>query len=205
MIATEPLTLDTERLLAPPAGRPVLVTVPAMRFLAIDGGGDPNTGRSYQDALEALFSVSYTLRFALRRSRGLDYRVSPLETLWWVEEGELLAAPKSLWRWTAMIRQHDSVTAAEVADAARAAGERRPLLALDRLRLVTLEEGECAQVMHVGPYSAEGPTIAGLHRFIEESGRVRSGRHHEIYLGDPRRCAPERLRTIVRQPVAPPA
>jgi hypothetical protein len=200
-VLTQLPTPDLKALYSPPIGRPVMVEVPALAFLAIDGAGDPNTTPAYQQALEALFSVSYTLKFAVKKSRGLDFHVSPLESLWWAEGQDLLAAPKSSWQWTAMVRQPDEVTAADVAAAIEAAAKKRPLPALPRLRFLRFDEGECAQVMHVGPYSAEGPTIERLHVFIAASGCGLRGKHHEIYLGDPRRAAPEKLKTIVRQPV----
>jgi hypothetical protein len=192
---------DLKALYNPPAGKPVLVEVPEMAFLMVDGAGDPNTVDAYREALEALFSVSYTIKFAVKKSRGFDFHVSPLESLWWSDGGDLLETDKSAWKWTAMMRQPDEVTAEEVAAAIEAAGRKKPLPALSRLRFARFGEGTSAQVMHIGPYSAEGPTIEGLRAFIAASGHEPAGRHHEIYLGDPRRAAPEKLRTIVRQPV----
>ena len=194
---------DLKSLYGPRAGRPELVDVPEMAFLVVDGQGDPNTGDEYRQALEALFSVSYTLKFGLKKSRGLDFRVAPLETLWWADGADLLAAPKAEWRWTALMRQPDEVTADDVAAAIATAGRKKPLPGLARVRFERFAEGESAQVMHVGPYSAEGPTIEGLRSFIAASGRKPRGKHHEIYLGDPRRAAPEKLKTVVRQPVEP--
>ena len=194
---------DLKALYGPRVGRPELVFVPEMPFLAVDGEGDPNRDPAYREALQALFSVSYTLKFALKKARGLDFHVAPLESLWWSEGGELLATPMAEWRWTALMRQPDEATGADVAAAISSAGAKKQLPGLSRLHLVRFEEGECAQVMHLGPYSSEGPTIESLRAFIEASGRRPRGRHHEIYLGDPRRSAPERLRTIIRQPVTP--
>ena len=204
-MATELATrVESRALYGPPVGRPVVVNVPEMAFLMIDGEGDPNTARQYQDALEALFSASYTLRFAVKKSCGFEYRVSPLEGLWWSDDpNDFQAGRKSNWRWTAMIRQPDEVTREEVDAAIAAAGVRKPLPALSWIRFGRFNEGECAQVMYMGPYSAEGPAIKRLHEFIAASGYRLAGKHHEIYLGDPRRAAPEKLRTVIRQPVAP--
>lgn len=197
----------------PSAGEPELVEVPELPFLAVDGQGDPNTSQEYRSALEVLYAVSYGLKFASKRGGGPDWRVRPLEGLWWVEgqaedgpppaDGGSLAwmNDRARWRWRAMICQPEHVTSTMVAEALAAAAAKRSLEAVDRLRLLRFHEGLSAQVMHVGPYAAETPTIERLHAFIAERGYVPTGRHHEIYLGDPRRAAPERLRTIIRQPV----
>lgn len=186
------------------ARKPALVDVPELSFLMIDGHGDPNTSPEYREAVEALFSVSYTLKFTLKRAPGgIDYGVMPLEGLWWSDdESDFATANKARWDWSAMIMQPDAVTGELVAAAIETATTRRPLAAAAKLRLEHFHEGLSAQVMYVGPYAEEGPTIAGLHEFIAEQGLPLSGKHHEIYLGDPRRLAPEKLRTIIRQPVA---
>ena len=197
-LATKP---DVKILYGPPVGLPVLVDVPEMAFLMVDGEGDPNTSKDYQEALQALFSVSYTLRFAVKKSRGFEYRVSPLEGLWWSDDPtDFLAGRKTNWKWTAMIRQPDEVTD-RLLDEVRAAAAAKDGAGLGRVRLGTFTEGRCAQVLHLGPYSSEGPTVAALHAFIRAQGLAPTGKHHELYLGDPRRSAPERLRTILRQPV----
>ena len=173
-----------------------------MPFLMIDGSGDPNTSQDFQDAIQALYSVSYTLKFALKKSGGPQFRVMPLEALWWTDaDGRLDVDSKSAWSWTAMIRQPDFATEEMIDDAKRQAVTKRSLPALARLRFERFEEGLSAQVMHVGPYAEERPTIERLHAFIAEQACEPSGKHHEIYLGDPRRSAPEKLRTIIRQPV----
>ncbi len=182
---------------------PAVVDVPELQFLMIDGKGDPNTAAEWAEAMEALFSVSYTLKFMLKLGdTALDYHVMPLEALWWDEQGfDPTRTDRDSWHWTAMIVQPDEVTDELFADALAQAAERKPLAAADRLRLERFEEGPCVQVLHVGPYSAEQPTIERLHKLAAEEGRPLRGKHHEIYLGDPRRAAPERLKTIVRQPV----
>jgi hypothetical protein len=182
---------------------PAFVDAPELPFLMVDGHGDPNTAPAYAEAVQALYSVAYTVRFALKRGPlALDAPVMPLEGLWWTADMATFSTEdKSAWDWTMMIVVPEQVTAVLVADARAEAARKRPLPAVDRVRLERFAEGRCAQVLHVGPYSTEGPTVAGLHAFIAEHGYAPSGKHHEIYLGDPRRSAPEKLRTIVRQPV----
>jgi hypothetical protein len=182
---------------------PALVDVPEFPFLMIDGHGDPNVSSEYRQAIEALYSLSYALKFALKRGpRQLDYRVMPLEGLWWVADmSEFSVERKSDWNWTMMIRQPQEVDAGLLTDAVSKAAAKKPLPAASRIRLERFREGAAAQIMHVGPYAAEAPTIERLHAFIAEQGYERVGKHHEVYLGDPRRSAPERLRTVIRQPV----
>lgn len=180
---------------------PALVDVPELTFVVVDGHGDPNTSPAYAEALQALYRLSYGLKSALRRELGIESRVGPAEGLWSVPDAAAWsAAPKSAWAWTMMIRQHDAVTL-ELFERVRAEALRKGPGSVSDARLERLCEGRCAQVLHVGPYAAEEPTIAALHAFIREAGLCLRGTHHEIYLGDPRRTAPERLRTIVRQPV----
>jgi hypothetical protein len=186
---------------------PEFVEVPELSFLMIDGHGDPNTSERYQQAVQALYAVSYTLKFALKKQRGLDYRVAPLEGLWWAEDMTAFSVQRKRdWDWTMMIRQPAEVTPQLVEQTARQVAEKKQLPVALELRLERFTEGSAAQVLHLGPYSAEGPTIAALHAFIREQGRRFDDpglKHHEIYLGDPRRSAPERLKTIIRQPVSP--
>jgi hypothetical protein len=173
-----------------------------MRFLVVNGAGDPNTSQDFQEAIQALYSVSYTLKFALKKSGGPQIRVMPLETLWWNDaSGRLDLGSKADWSWTAMLRQPDFATEAMIDDAKRQASAKRSLPALSNMRFEPFREGLSAQVMHVGPYAEEAPTIERLRAFIAEQGCQPVGKHHEIYLGDPRRSAPDRLKTIVRQPV----
>ncbi len=195
-----------------PPTTPVLVEVPPLTFLVVDGRGAPEGG-GFQEAMQALYSAAYTLKFSVKgRDPSLDWKVMPLEALWWVEGVEYLGlqavdeSRKEDWEWRAMIVQPDYVTA-EMLDGARDELVRKkktgPRLA--DVRLERIDEGRCAQVMHVGPYAAERPTIEALHAFIDGQGMRISGHHHEIYLGDPRRTAPERLRTVIRYAVGPAA
>lgn len=183
---------------------PELVYVPELPFLAIDGLGDPNGSAEYMAAIQALYSVSYTLKFALKRLGAPDVKVGPLEGLWWVDDmAHFNLADRAAWQWTAMIRQPEKLTAAMVEDACAEVAARKRLPSARHLRLERFVEGQCAQVMHIGPYASEEPTIGRLHAFIDEQGYEKRGKHHEIYLSDPRRTPEDRLRTIVRQPVSP--
>ncbi|KQQ05839.1 MULTISPECIES: GyrI-like domain-containing protein [unclassified Rathayibacter] len=190
-----------------PHGRFEIVDVAPARFLMIDGHGDPNTAAAYSDALATLYPVAYALKFLSRNDLDRDFTVMPLEALWWSEDMSAFTASrdKDRWSWTAMILTPDWLTDEHVAEAVAAAGRKGRAPALDRLRMDTLEEGLAVQILHLGPYDAEGPVLAAMHEtFIPANGLRMTGRHHEIYLGDPRRAAPERLRTILRQPVARP-
>lgn len=180
------------------------VDVPSMNFLMVDGEGDPNTAQSYREALEALYAVSYTVKFASKTGAGVDYVVMPLEGLWWAKDMAAFdpqTTDKDAWLWTAMLRQPDHVTGEMIQAAVEEAGGKKDLAALPKLRFEPYHEGLSVQIMHIGPYAAEGPTIARMHAFIEENGYRRSGKHHEIYLSDPRRAAPEKLKTVIRQPM----
>lgn len=181
----------------------VSVTVPPLRFLMMDGAGDPNTTPAYAEAVEALFSVSFTAKFMVKRGPlALDYKVMPLEGLWWADDPSAFTSnDRAKWKWTMMILQPDFVPA-EVIDAARAEVKRKKALpAVERLRLETFHEGPCAQILHVGPFTAEGPTIQRVHDYITARGAL-AGKHHEIYLSDIRRAEPARWKTIIRQPMA---
>lgn len=188
---------------APSARQAAIVDVPAINFIMVDGAGDPNTAQAYADAVGALYAVAYTAKFALKKKGGNpDFAVMPLEGLWWADDmDDFTAGRKDRWKWTAMIAMPDFVTAVDIEAAKQAAAAKKDLLAHDLVRLERFEEGPAAQILYFGAYADEGPTIAALHQFIENSGKTLRGRHHEIYLSDPRRTAPERLKTIIRQPV----
>ncbi len=185
-------------------GRFDVVDVPPFDFLMVDGHGDPNTAQRYTDAVTSLYPLAYKLKFLLREELGLDHVVMPLEALWWSDDmaSFTTARDKTRWSWTLMIAVPDAVTPEHLDAARRAAGRGRHGPLLDEVRLERLDEGLCVQTLHVGPYDAEGPVLAEMHeRVIPGQGLRMTGRHHEIYLGDARRTAPERLRTILRQPV----
>lgn len=184
-----------------------LVNVPEMNFLMIDGQGDPNTSKEYQDAMETLFPVSYKTKFISKKEKSQDYVVMPLEGLWWVDNMEdFTIEDKSGWKWTVMMRQPDFVTRSMINKAMDEVEKKKDPPALSKIRFESLNEGLCAQIMHIGPYSEEGSTVERLHNFIREKeydfDGIRPGeKHHEIYLSDLRRTKPERLRTIIRQPM----
>ena len=205
MSASAGTTIDLMRELGDvyrPKAEPSLIDVPPLRCLMIDGHGDPNGSEDYASAIGALYSLAYGGRFAVKRAGVTPAKVMPLETLWSAPEEGFAAADKSGWDWTAFIVIPESVTD-EILDEVRPAAIAKAGDAAEQVRVETLDEGRCAQVMHTGPWSEEAPTIEALHRFIAEQGMQPRGRHHEVYLGDPRRTAPERLRTIIRQPVEP--
>jgi hypothetical protein len=181
----------------------VEVDVPAMQFLMVDGQGDPNTSPAYAAAVEALFSLSYAIKFMLKKGpMALDYGVMPLEGLWWVEDmTQFDVSRKADWQWTMMIMQPDIVTPALMAQSMEGVLSRRSNPALASLRLERFEEGHCAQTLHVGPFANEGPTVELLHQYIAAHGQLR-GKHHEIYLSDIRKADPSRWKTILRQPMA---
>jgi len=192
--------VNVDKLFAPRAARPEIVDVPEFDFLMVDGSGDPNTTQEFQHAIQALFSLSYGIHFALKK-KGVDSRVRPLEALWWIEGGDFLNAKPSQWRWTAMMMQPEELTRALFEEVRSDTVKRKPSPSLAKVRLAKFTEGLSAQVMHIGPYSAEKPTIDRLRAFIVEQGHKPRGKHHEIYLGDPRRAAPEKLKTAIRQPI----
>jgi hypothetical protein len=196
------LKKDLKYLYAPSAKAVVEVDVPALRFLMIDGQGDPNTSPAYAEAVQALFSVSYAAKFMLKRgAQGIDYAVMPLQGLWWADDLSAFAAnDRARWRWTMMILQPDFVQATVLEAAMAHVRRKKSLDAIDRLRLETFTEGRCAQVLHVGPFTEEGPTIERVHAFIAERGML-AGKHHEIYLSDVRHADPAKWRTIIRQPM----
>ena len=185
-----------------PPKRYELVEVPPLRYLMLDGQGNPNNNPAYQAVVETLYALSYTLKFACKKTLGRDYSVMPLEGLWWTPDmAQFSLEDKDAWQWTMMILQPEWITA-EMVEAAREEVRRKKNPArLDEVRFEVYEEGLAAQIMYLGAYSDEAPTIAGLHTFIAAQGYTLHGKHHEIYLGDPRKTAPEKLKTIIRQPV----
>ena len=203
---TEKLDLKKElkHLYRPSAKKAETVDVPMMSFLMIDGEGNPNTSPDYQAAVEALYGTAYTLKFACKKQLGRDFTVMPLQGLWWgisMHGGVLSEADKDQFEWTMMIMQPDFVTDEMVTAAVEEVERKKGLPALANLRFEPFAEGLAVQILHVGPYDAEGPTIERLHSYAESQGYRLSGKHHEIYLSDPRRAAPEKLKTIIRHPV----
>jgi hypothetical protein len=181
-----------------------VVDVPPMNFLMIDGHGDPNTDQSYAEAVEALYGVAYKLKFASKKETGRDYVVPPLEGLWWAENMDTftVSRDKSAWDWTMMIMTPDWLSQSMFAEAVEVVGRSKALPALVKIRLEPYHEGLSVQILHIGSFDDEGPTISRLHQeYMPQNGLQENGKHHEIYLSDPRKVAPEKLKTILRQPV----
>jgi hypothetical protein len=198
-------TIDLKKTLKPyytaSAATPSIIDVPPMNGLMVDGTGDPN-GPAFQEAVGSLYSVAYTLKFSFKKDKAVDYPVMALEGLWCADDiADFLRDKRENWKWTLFIALPDIVTKKDVGEAIAAVKNKAKFPRFPEVRFEKFAEGRAAQVMHVGPYAAEGPTIERLHLFVEEQGYQLRGRHHEIYLGDPRRSAPEKLRTIIRHPV----
>lgn len=196
------LKKELKHLYQPGATEVVQVEVPPMRYLMVDGMGDPGTTPAYAQAVEALFSVAYSAKFMVKKGpQALDFAVMPLEGLWWADDmNAFVSNDRSLWRWTMMIMQPDAVADATLHAAVAEIRRKKRLPALDGLRLERFSEGLCAQILHIGPFTEEGPTIERLHAYIAARSGLR-GKHHEIYLSDIRRADPARWKTIIRQPM----
>lgn len=185
-----------------------LLEVPPLQYLMIDGSGDPNTVPEYAEAVQALYPLAYALKFLSKRQLGQDYAVMPLEGLWWADDMESFTSSrdKSRWSWTMMIMVPDWITQDNFAEVLVRATAKNPAASFAKVRLETLVEGSAVQTLHIGSYDDEGAVLAQMHQeFIPEHGLSLTGKHHEIYLSDPRRTAPEKLRTILRQPVLLPS
>ena len=181
------------------------VDVPAMIYLAIDGHGDPNTSPAYAIAIQALYAGAYAIRSALKKRTGDDFVVGPLEGLWTsADDSAFVARDKGEWDWTMMIRLPDAVSSQDIVDGLGQAACKKPDLPIAALKELPLTEGRSLQILHVGTYDDEAPTLARLHdEVMPRLGLTWNGPHHEIYLSDPRRVAPEKMKTVLRQPVKP--
>lgn len=196
------LRKELRHLYNPPANDVVLVKIPTFNFLMIDGAGDPNTSKEFQNAIQALFTLSYTLKFMVKKEKKIDYPVMALEGLWWSEDmNAFILSQKDRWKWTVMMMQPKIVTKSMVKKAVKAVQAKKEVPAVAGVRYESFAEGFVAQSMHIGPFSAEGPTIRKVHTFAKERGYELSGKHHEIYLSDMRRVGPEKMKTVIRQPV----
>ena len=193
-----------KHLYKPSSKKVEIVEVPQMNFLMVDGEGDPNTSTSFSDAIEALFPLSYTLKFMVKNGEiGIDYGVLPLEALWWADDmSAFTTGNKDFWKWTIMIMQPDFITTQMVEKAKQEVEKKKKPASLPLVSFEPFKEGKAAQILHMCPFSEEGPTIEKVHLFIEENGSHLVGKHHEIYLSDIRRAAPEKWKTIVRQPMS---
>ncbi len=197
------LKKELKHLYLPSAKEVVLLDVPRMNFIMIDGRGEPNTSQAFMEAIEALYGLAYGIKFGLKK-QGIepDYTVMPLEGLWWTADGGAFdMADKDNWEWTLMIMQPDHITEEMVDQAKAELKAKKNPPALGKARFEAFHEGLSAQIMHIGPYAEEKPTIEKLHRFAEEQGYRLRGKHHELYIGDPNRTKPERLKTVLRQPL----
>jgi len=193
---------ELKDLYKPSAKKVDILDVPEMNFIMIDGAGDPNTSQEFQEAVEALFSISYTLKFMVKKGvLGIDYGVLPLEGLWWTDDiSQFNIENKDNWKWTLMIMQPEYATRELFHEAVEQVKRKKNLPALPKVRFEAFSEGKAAQIMHIGP-SEEGLTVEKVHNFIKESGFNLAGKHHEIYLSDIRKAAPEKWKTIIRQPI----
>ena len=210
-LMTEPIKLDLRKelkyLYNPSPKKVEIIDVPFFQFAMVDGGieagSSPGLSESFQEAIQALYGISYTLKFMSKQrpENPIDYSVMALEALWWVESGDFDITRPDDWRWTAMMLQPNHITRAMYEEALAQLRKKKPGSSLDQLRLEAFHEGLSMQIMHIGPYAKEPATIAKMHEFARENGYVLHGRHHEIYLGDPRRADPAKLKTVLRQPV----
>ncbi len=198
------LRKDLEDLYSPSPKIVAIVDVPKMNFLMVDGSGDPNTSEDYKGAVEALFKVSYVLKFMIKKGgTDMDYAVMPLEGLWWADKVEgFIAANKENWSWTSMIMQPDFITKDRANEAIESV-IKKGVVSAQKIRFKAFTEGTCAQIMHIGSFLSEGPSLEKVHKTIQEKGFKLSGKHHEIYLSDYRKVAQERMRTVLRQPFSP--
>lgn len=183
----------------------VVVDVPEMQFLMIDGMGSPGDSQEYLDALGALYPIAFKTKF-LSKAKGKDYVVPPLEGLWWADNmKDFMEGNRDKWKWSMMIMQPDWITQKIINEAIKSTIEKKPELKniVSKLRFQKYKEGKAAQILHIGPYSEEGPTIEKIHNFIKSNGGIFNGhinKHHEIYLSDPRKSKPENMKTVIRQP-----
>ncbi len=194
---------ELKHLYRPTTKKVEVVEVPKMNFLMIDGDGGPNHP-TFQNAIEVLFPLSYTLKFMIKKSDiGIDYGVLPLEGLWWADDmSSFIKDKKDDWKWTLMIMQPELITNEMVVEAVNQVRVKKNPTSLPLVRFESINEGKVAQIMHIGPFSEEGPTVQKLHSFIKDSGKKIIGKHHEVYLSDIRRAAPEKWKTIIRQPMS---
>ena len=188
----------------PSAKEVIEIEVPEMQFLMIDGMGSPGDSQEYLDALTALYPIAFKTKF-LSKAKGKDYVVPPLEGLWWADDmDDFKEGNRDKWKWTMMIMQPIWISKEMIDEAIQITIEQKPELKENilKLRLESYKEGKAAQIMHIGPYFEEGPTIAKIHKFIKSKGGNFDGynqKHHEIYLSDPRKAKPENMKTVIRQ------
>ena len=195
---------ELSQIYQPSRKKPVILEIPALNFLMMDGSGNPNTSSEYQQVVEALYGVAYALKFAAKKAWGRDFVVMPLEGLWWgtpMGKHVFTEEDKDKFQWTMMIMQPDFITAEMVEQAIEQVKAKKGLSNLDQLRFESFEEGLAVQILYIGSYDDEGPTITAMHQFALDQGYRLRGKHHEVYLSDPRRTSPTKLKTILRHPI----
>lgn len=192
-------------LFSPPAKEPEIIEVPAFKYIMLDGQGYPGTELSFQEKVQALYALAYTIKFSLKQAPkdSLNFTVPPLSGLYCADDCRSFRdeSRKNEWKWTVMILMPDRITNETFEQTRNEVIKKKKLPHLQDVVFQVYKEGLCAQVMHIGPYSEEAPTIDKLHAFFQEKGYTFNGRHHEIYLSDPRRCEPQKMKTIIRQPI----
>jgi len=181
-----------------------LVTVPAFNYLNVLGQGNPNTSQEYKEAVEALFALSYAIKFKIKKgAQEIDYGVMPLEGQWWTDDmSDFSVDNKDIWKWNSCIMQPEYVTKEIVEECRAEVKAKKDVAAIDKVEFLNVTDGLSAQILHIGAYAEEKPTIEKLHNFILEKGYQLTGKHREIYLSDFRKAAPENLKTIIRQPIS---
>ena len=192
-----------------PKSKPMLIEVPSMSFIMVDGKGDPNNNEDFQQAVEVLYGLSFAIKMSKMKGNQpegyFEYTVPPLEGLWWIKDGYFSLEQRENWEWTLMIRQPDFVTKDVFIRAGNQVKTKKPGLTIEAAKFETYVEGLCVQMMHIGPYATEPETMALMEDFVKTEGlrdRVgKGGKHHEIYLSDPRKCKPEKMKTVLRHPV----
>lgn len=193
---------EYKELYNPSSKKVSFVEVPKLKYLAIDGEGDPNTSQEYQNSIEALMGVSYKTKFIMKKEHDQDYVVMPLEGFWWADDMENFSTDdKSNWKWKSIVMQPDFIKEEHITQAIEETALKKDPPSLDKIEFIEIEEGLSAQILHIGPFSEEGPTVKRIHDAIQEKNYGFNGLHHEIYLSDIRRANPEKLRIIIRQPV----
>jgi hypothetical protein len=186
----------------PTAKEVTLIDIPKMNFIMIDGQGAPES-EQFMQAMQAMYPIAYNIKFDKKKEGGPDFTVMALEGLWWAEDMRVFmpeTSDRNKWQWTVMMMQPDFITRRDFENAVKAAKKKKDNPALDNIRFESFTEGKSVQIMHIGPYSAEGPNIQKIHQKIAEIGGKLSGKHHEIYLSDPRRVTPDKMKTVLRQP-----
>jgi hypothetical protein len=196
------LKKELKNLYVPSAKEVTLIDVPEMNFIMIDGQGSPES-EQYSQAIQALYPIAYTIKFDKKKADGTDFTVMALEGLWWADDFKDFdpeTGDRNKWQWTMMMMQPDFITKKDFETAREAAAKKKPNPLIAKVRFERFKEGKSVQIMHLGPYSAEAPDIQKMHRKIKEIGGKLFGKHHEIYLSDPRRGDPSKIKTVLRQP-----